>query len=90
MKFILLDNFNGDLNIITIKDSGESLVFDSYEEAKEAMSEECQNGIVVPLGDFMSAIKDSSDFVSMAKFELGEDCDEGGNDLETTLNSFLI
>ena len=50
MEYILLDNLNGDLNIITKDDeSGEPLIFDDYEKAKAAMSEECQNGIVVPL-----------------------------------------
>jgi len=50
MKYILLDNFNDNLNIVCKPDeSGEHLVFDSLKEAKEALPEYCQNGQIIPL-----------------------------------------
>lgn len=60
MQYIQIDNFNGNINIITKEDeSGEVKIFDSLKEAEETLSENCQNGFVVPLGiDVMEVILD--------------------------------
>jgi len=50
MEYMLIDNFNGNINIVYQEDgSGDPLIFDSLEEAQEALEEYCQNGIIVPL-----------------------------------------
>ena len=48
MKYLLLDNFNGNVNII-LDEIGDTLVFDNIESAQGALEEECQNGTVIPL-----------------------------------------
>lgn len=71
MKFILIDNFNGYINIIC-DDNGETLILDSYAEAKGLLNETCQNGIVVPLFDLMGVIEEAyltDDVVEISKFE---------------------
>lgn len=51
MRYILIDDFNDNINIIRKDDgSGETLIFDSFEAANEQLEEQCQNGIVVPIG----------------------------------------
>jgi hypothetical protein len=51
MEYIQIDNFNGNIFIITKDDgSGEPLIFDNLQEAQDTLEENCQNGIVVPLG----------------------------------------
>lgn len=43
-RFIVIDNFNGNINIVTNSD-GEVMVFDDYEKALEE-ARQCQNGKV--------------------------------------------
>ena len=59
MKYILIDNFNGNINIITKDDgSGEVLIFESLKEAKEQLSEQCQDGIIVPLTNIIELFEE--------------------------------
>lgn len=88
MEFILIDNFNGNINIVSNDDgSGEPMTFSSYKEAEEQKDELCQNGIIVPLGDTMGLIAEAFNCIGMAKFELGEEWDESG--IEEKLGNFL-
>lgn len=50
MKYIQIDKFGGNINIVCKNDdSGDPLIFDTKEEAYATLSENCQDGIVVPL-----------------------------------------
>ena len=96
MKYILIDLFNETINIVCKDDeSGDYLILDTLAEAKIAKEEYCQNGIIVPLGDFMTVLEDCSGFIGAALFELGEEEDEDGNtvdeedSLEASVNQFL-
>lgn len=79
MQYILLDNFNGNLNIACKDDgSGEPLIFDNLKEAQEQLEEICQDGQIIPLDtDIIQVIKDCEEFISMA-------VDEGIEDPELT------
>ena len=88
MNYILIDNFNDNINIICKDDgSGETLIFDSFEKANEELEEQCQNGIVVPLTDIISILKRCSAFIDVIKFEEGEDIDE--TNLESAINNII-
>lgn len=60
MQYILLDNFNGSINVVCKDDgSGESLVFDTLKEAEDCLEEYCQDGQIIPLDvDIIEIIKD--------------------------------
>lgn len=60
MEYILIDNFNGSLNIVCKDDgSGEHLVFDTLKEAEEKLEEYCQDGQIIPLGiDLIYLVKE--------------------------------
>lgn len=60
MEYILLDNFNGYINIICKNDfSGDPLIFDNLKDAEEALETECQDGQIIPLGvNIMQLLKD--------------------------------
>jgi len=92
MNYILIDKFNDNINIIT-NEEGEVLIIDNYIEAKEQASIICQEGIVVPLINFMPIIEDTYDMLSVVKYELGEEVDLTGdsNDscIETDLGKLL-
>lgn len=47
-RFVVIEDFNGNISLVTDYDSGDTLVFYTYEEA-EAEAKECQNGKVVKL-----------------------------------------
>lgn len=65
MEYILLDNFNGNLNIVSKEDgSGEPLVFDTIEEAQEKLDEYCQDGQIIPLGVQLFTLKQVLDLLS--------------------------
>lgn len=50
MRYVVIDDFNGLVNLVVNPEDGMTKVFDNEEEAiKEA--EECQNGKVINLGD---------------------------------------
>lgn len=87
MNYILIDDFNGSINILCKDDgSGEPEVFDSLPEAKKALPE-CQSGIIVPLGDAISMLEEAHRAIGMARFELEEEWDE--NNLEGRLGDML-
>jgi len=51
MNYIQLENFNGNLSIVSKDDgSGEPLIFNNLKEAQDTLEENCQNGQIVPLG----------------------------------------
>lgn len=51
MKYIQLENFFHSIHIVTENDdSGDPAIFSSLKDAQETLSENCQNGVVVPLG----------------------------------------
>ena len=79
MQYIQLDNFNGNLSIICKDDgSGEPQIFDSLKEAENTLEENCQDGVVIPLGtNIISLCRLMSDYMSMAT-------DEGIEDPELT------
>lgn len=86
MQYILIDNFNGNINIVLKDDgSGETLIFDNLKDAEEACDEYCQNGQVIPLGvDIIKVFEDCEEFISMA-------VDEGfvDDELTKTLDEIL-
>lgn len=47
-RFIVIEDFNGSITIVTNPESGDTLVFDTYNEAL-AESKKCQNGKIVKL-----------------------------------------
>lgn len=58
MNYLQIDDFNGSINIICKDDgSGEPLIFDSLQEAETTLKENCQDGIVVPLSNFIDLLK---------------------------------
>jgi len=68
MEYIQIDNFNGNINIITKDDgSGETLIFDTLKEAENTLEENCQNGIIIPLDtDIINLLKNCKEYVSSA------------------------
>jgi hypothetical protein len=81
MKYIVIENWeNLSSPQLCVNEEGETLVFDKLEDAKaEAYS--CHEGVVIPLcKDLMDIIQDAYDKIGMAKYELGEDFDEGGEE----------
>lgn len=79
MEYIQLDNFNGNLSIISKDDgSGEPLIFDNLKEAEVTLEENCQDGIVIPLDtNIIQLLRNCEEFVSTA-------VDEGFEDKELT------
>lgn len=79
MKYIQLDNFNENLNLVCEDDgSGDVKVFDSLQEAEDTLEENCQDGQVIPLDiNIIQLFKDCEEFISMA-------IDEGFEDKELT------
>lgn len=75
MNYIQLDNFNGSLNIICKDDgSGETLVFDTLKEAQDTLEENCQDGVIMPLGvNIIAVISELANFRSDILTEEGED-----------------
>lgn len=47
-RFIVIEDFNGTIELVTDPDAGEVMVFETYEEA-EKEAKECQNGKIVKL-----------------------------------------
>lgn len=74
MKYIIIDNFNGSINILSEDDdSGEPKVFESAKEAQEYCNNEAQDGQVIPLNiDLLSLFREVSGIIDHALFELGE------------------
>lgn len=60
MHFIIIDNFNGSINILT-NEEGEVVQFNSAKEAQEYSNTEAQNGIVVPLTTILQLLKNTSE-----------------------------
>ena len=64
MKYILLDNFNGSINVI-LDEIGEPLVFNNVIQAQQSLKEECQNGQIIPLGiDIIDLLHECRDIIS--------------------------
>lgn len=90
MNYILIDNFNNNINIICKDDgSGEPLIIESLDKAKEQLAEQCQNGIIVPLTDIVSILERCSTFIFTVKYEEGVDHINEDN-LEGSINEILI
>lgn len=66
MKYIQIDNFNGDINIICKDDgSGEPQIFNTLKEAENTVDENCQDGQVIPLGvDVIKLLRECEEFIS--------------------------
>lgn len=47
-RYVVIEDFNGNISLVVDEDTGSTKVFDTYEEAL-IESKECQNGIVVKL-----------------------------------------
>ena len=75
MQYIQLDNFNGDLFIVCKDDgSGETLIFDTLKEAQDTLNENCQDGVVIPLGvNIINVISELANFRSDILVEEGEE-----------------
>lgn len=60
MEYILLDNFNGNINVVSNEDgSGELMIIDNLREAEEKLTDYCQDGQIIPLGiDMIYLIKE--------------------------------
>jgi hypothetical protein len=60
MEYILLDNFNGNINVVSNEDgSGELMIIDNLKEAEEKLPDYCQDGQIIPLGiDMIYLIKE--------------------------------
>lgn len=59
MKYIVIDDFNGLINVPSKTEGAEDVIFDSAKEAQKFCDENAQNGQVVPLGmDVMKTILD--------------------------------
>ena len=87
MKYIQIDTLDNSICIVSEKGkNGKPLVFDTLEEAKNSLAENCKKGIVVPLGNFIKTLEDCSHFIGIIKLEEGEGV---GGDLEDEVNRFL-
>ena len=47
-RYVVIEDFNGNINLAVDEDTGLTKVFDTYEEALSE-SKDCQSGIVVKL-----------------------------------------
>lgn len=81
MEYIIIENWeNLSSPQLCTNEDGETLVFDKLEDAKNE-AEGCHEGIIVPLApNLMDIIQDAYDKIGMAKYEMGEDFDEGGDE----------
>ncbi|PIQ07690.1 MAG: hypothetical protein COW71_15800 [Ignavibacteriales bacterium CG18_big_fil_WC_8_21_14_2_50_31_20] len=74
MSYILLDDFNGSLNIVCNDDgSGEPLIFEALKEAEEALAENCQDGILVPFADTINLLRRINTLFNSGKFFIEEE-----------------
>ena len=74
MSYILLDDFNGSLNIVCNDDgSGEPLIFEALKEAEEALAENCQDGIIVPFEDTIILLRRINTLFNSGKFFIEEE-----------------
>ncbi len=87
MEYILIDNFNGDLNIVCKEDgSGEPEIYDTLKEAEEGLKEACQNGQIIPLGvDIMALLEECHTIIS----DLGAEGELADPTLSTRLDEIL-
>lgn len=84
MNYILIDNFNGTINIICKDDdSGEPLVFESLTDAQKQLSEQCQNGIIVPLDTPLYTEEQVLDILVCWEQTLNPETFETSRDLDT-------
>ena len=63
MKYVQLDNFNGNLNISC--EDGDTLVFNTLLEAQQTLEENCQDGVIIPLNvNIIKVISDCEYFIT--------------------------
>lgn len=75
MNYVVIDDFNGSVTLVTNK-MGYTKVFSDKEGAIKEASE-CQKGIVVPLDDgLISLLEEVDAFLDHFKFIEGEEIDE--------------
>lgn len=68
MSFILIDDFNGNINIICKNDgSGDPLILSNLKDAETLLDEYCQNGIIVPLNNTVAIIKRVNEMLDSGK-----------------------
>jgi hypothetical protein len=77
MNYILVDNLNGNINIICKNDdSGEPLLLESIENAIDFLEENCQDGIIVPLADSFELLRRINGLFNSGKLYLEEETEE--------------
>ena len=80
MNYLQLDNFNGAINIICKDDgSGESLVFETLQNAEATLAENCQDGMVIPLTDSIDLFKRVNGLFNSGKILIEEETTEDKN-----------
>jgi len=73
MSFILIGDFNGNINIICKDDgSGEPIIFTNLHDAEILLEEYCQDGTIVPLGNTISVIKRVKEIFDSGKIYIEE------------------
>ena len=88
MKYIQIDNFNGNINIV--QEEGKVVIFDSLIEAKNSLNENCQNGFIVPLNvDIFKTLIECEHFISKITYEEGIENFEYMGELINDLESLL-
>lgn len=74
MSFILIDDFNGNINIICKDDgSGEPLILANLKDAETLLDDCCQNGIIVPLSNTIGVIKRVKEILYSGKINIDEE-----------------
>jgi hypothetical protein len=84
MSFILIDDFNGNVNIICKDDgSGEPLILKNLKDAETILTEYCQNGIIVSLSDTIAVVKRVKEMLDSGKLYIEEDTIEDRKNYES-------
>lgn len=87
MYYLQIDDFNGNINIISRDDgSGEPLIFDNLREAENTLNENCHNGVIVPLIDSISLFKRVNDLFNSSKLIIEEESTEDERNFITLKN----
>lgn len=80
MNYIQIDVSRGHITIVSREDAPEKpLIFRTLKEAESTLSQNCEKGIIVPLGNTIEVLKKCSAFVQ-----------EIGKTLEEDVNKFLV
>lgn len=82
MSFILIDDFNENINIVCKNDgSGEPLILSNLKDAETLLEEYCQNGIIVPLSNTIDVIKRVKEMLDSGKIYIEEETIEDRKNL---------